>query len=92
MFLSPWFVVPFVLLTTLFVLFMAFIMWLAHNLRGYPMFLILNANRGTDIVSIPLTVRSRLDSTPASSVFADSSGTRARNTPDNAMGRDTARV
>ena len=89
MFFSPWFIVLFV---TLFVLFMAFITWLAHSLEGYPMFLIQNADRGTGVVPLSLRIRSAPESSPVLSAFADSSGVRARNKHDETIGHHAGRL
>jgi hypothetical protein len=83
---SPWFIVEVVLFAILFVLFMAFIMWLAHTLEGYPMFLIQNQDRGTGVVPRSLRLGPVPESSPVLSAFRDSSGVRARDKQDETMG------
>jgi hypothetical protein len=92
MFFSAWFIVTVVLFITLFVLFMAFIKWLAHSLEGYPMSLIQNADRGTGAAPLSMRIRSGSENSPVSSGLTDSSGVRARNQYDETIGQHARRL
>ena len=70
-FFSLWFIVPVILFPILFVLFMAFFMWLAHSLEGYPVFLIQNQDRDVGIVSDLFRLRSEPQRSPVLSAFTE---------------------
>jgi hypothetical protein len=85
-FFSIWFVAPFIVLFTLFVLCAIFIRWLAHSLDGYPAFLIQNGGRDAGIVPIALRIRSEPPRSPVLSAFVERSGVRAMNKRDVTIG------
>jgi hypothetical protein len=92
MLFSPWFIVPVVLFAILFVLFMAFIMWLAHTLEGYPMFLIQNQDRDIGVVSRSFRLGSVPQRSPVLSAYTDGSGVRARSRHDEKIGHHAGRL
>jgi hypothetical protein len=91
MFLLSWFIVSLVLFGILCILFVAFITWLAHSLEGYPMFLMLNADRDISSVPLSLEIQSMPESLSVSGACADSAAVRARNLPDEIVGRQARR-
>jgi hypothetical protein len=77
MFFSPWFIVPVALFVTLIILFAALMIWLAHTLDGYPMFLMQNRERDIEVVPRSLGDRSEPESFSVVTTFTDMSQVRA---------------
>jgi hypothetical protein len=91
MFFSPWFIVLAVLFVILLVLFMTFVVWLAHTLEGYPTLLIGNEDRGPVLAPHSLRIRPMSENAPALGTFAESSGMRARTIQDETTGHRMGR-